>query len=181
MPEAYKIKSMVKIGKTSIFCLDDHKTFSEDVKKRFSDPLRYKVVSTASKTDLLNMLQTEADTNACKVVIISLHDTRENIESIEHLTIDIKKVCQDTGIILLAQADKIEDVKKAIRMNIDSYIPRNDNSVLRIHNTVKKLISHRSLAINSRRRKLSLYVILVFIIISLIILIVSYFKVPEFF
>ena len=172
---------MVKIGKTSIFCLDDHKTFSEDVKKRFSDPLRYKVVSTASKTDLLNLLRSEADTNACKVVIIGLHDTKENIEAIEHLTVDIKKICPDTGIILLAQCDKMEDIKKAIRINIDSYVPRNDNSILRIHNTVKKLISHRNLSINSRRRRLSLYILLVFVIISLIVLIISYFRLPEFF
>jgi DNA-binding NarL/FixJ family response regulator len=172
---------MVKIGKTSIFCLDDHKNFSDDVKKRFSDPLRYKVISTNSKADLLEMLRSEADTNSCKVVIISLHDTKENMEAIEHLTFEIKKVCQDCGIILLVHCDKLEEVKKTIRVNIDSYIPRNDNSILRIHNTVKKLISHRSLAINGRRRRLSLYVLLIFVIISLILLIVSYFRVPEFF
>ena len=40
----------------------------------------------------------------------------------------IKKEDITTGIILLAPPDKIEDVKKTIRINIDSYIPMNSNT-----------------------------------------------------
>jgi DNA-binding NarL/FixJ family response regulator len=172
---------MVTIGKTSIFCFDDHKNFSDDIKKRFSDSSRYKVVQTTSRNDLLKFIKEEADTNSCKVAIIAIHDSKEHLEVADHLTVEIKDICPDIGIILLVQGDKIDDVKKAIRFNIESYIPRNDNSVLRIHNTIKKLISHRNLAINSKRRKISLYVLLAFILVSLIILIISYFRLPDFF
>jgi DNA-binding NarL/FixJ family response regulator len=172
---------MVKIGKTSIYCFDDHKSFSDDVKKRFSDSARYKVIVTYSKNDLLKFIIDEADTNTCKVVIISIHDSKDNIEIVERLTLEIKDINPDIGIILLAQNDKMEDVKGSIRFNIDSYVPKNDNSILRIHNTIKKLISHRNLAINSRRRKLSFNILLVFVLVSLILLIVSYLILPEFF
>jgi DNA-binding NarL/FixJ family response regulator len=172
---------MVKIGKTSIFCFDDHKNFSDDIKKRFSDTTRYKVVPTSSKNDLIKLIKEEADINCCKVVIIAIHDSREHLEMADHLTIEIKEIDPEIGIILLVQGDKIDEVKKVIKFNIDSYIPRNDNSILRIHNTVKKLISHHHLGINTRRRKLSLYILLVFVLICLVVLIISYFKLPEFF
>ena len=172
---------MVKIGRTFIFCFDDHKNFSDDIKKRFSDTGRYSVISTTSKNDLLKFIRKEADTNACKVVIIATYDSKEHLEMADHLTIEIKAINSDTGIILLVQGAKIEVVKKVIRFNVDAYIARNDNSILRIHNTIKKLISHRNLEINTKRRKLSLYVLLVFLLISLIILIISYFRLPEFF
>lgn len=172
---------MVKIGKTFIFCFDDHKNFSDDIKKRFSDTARYSVISTNSKNDLLKLIIKEADSNSCKVVIIAIYDSKEHLEMADHLSIEIKAIGADIGIILLVQGAKMEDVKKAVRFNIDSYISRNDNSILRIHNTVKKLISHRSLAINSKRRKFSLYVLLVFFLISLLVLLVSYFRLPEYF
>jgi DNA-binding NarL/FixJ family response regulator len=172
---------MVKIGKTTIFCFDDHKNFSDEIKKRFSDSIRYKVVPTTSRNDLLKFVTEEAETNSCKVVIIAIYSTKEHLEMAERLTIEIKDICPDIGIILLVQGDKMEDVQKAIRFNIDSYIPRNDNSILRIHNTVKKLISQRSLTINGIRRKTSIYILLVFLLVCLITIIVSYFRLPEFF
>lgn len=172
---------MVKIGRTSIFCFDDHKNFSDDIKKRFSDSTRYKVIPTSSKNDLINFIKDESDINSCKVVIIAIHDSREHLEMADHLTIEIKEIDPDIGIILLVQGDKMDEVKKSIRFNIDSYIPRNDNAILRIHNTVKKLISHHHLGINARRRKVSLYVLLGFVLICLVILIISYFRLPEFF
>jgi len=172
---------MVKIGKTFLFCYDDHKNFSDDIKKRFSDSERYIVVPTTSRNDLLKLIGTEASTHACKVVIIAIHDSKEHLEMADHLTMEIKNICSDIGIILLVQGDKMDDVRKAIRFNIDSYIPRNDNSILRIHNTVKKIISRHNLEVNGKKRKQSLYVLLIFILVSLIILLVSYFRLPEFF
>lgn len=172
---------MAKAIKTLLFCLDDHKSFSEDVKKRFSDTTRYNVGVYHNKEDFLKHLLKDKEHNLCKVTILGVHDSKENLEMIDHLIIDIKKIDQSTGIIILSPADKIDEVKKSIRFNIDSYIPRNTNTILRIHNTVKKLISEHSLLIFRKRRNFSFYVLISFLILALLFAIISYFKLPMFF
>ena len=172
---------MAKPVKTYLFCFDDHRNFSEDVKKRFSDQSRYTVIVFHNIEDLLKHLVREKDHNFCKVAILGLQDNRENFEIIDHLTVEIKKIDGSTGIILLGPADKIEEIKKAIRINIDSYIPRNANQVLRIHNTVKKLISEHSLLIYRKKRNFSLYFLMIFIAVAMVFTVIALFKLPIYF
>jgi DNA-binding NarL/FixJ family response regulator len=172
---------MAKSVKTYLFCYDDHRNFSEDVKKRFSDQSRYNVVIFHNMEDFLNHLLVQKEHNFCKVAILGLQDTKENFEIIDHLTVEIKKIDVSTGIILLCPSEKIEEIKKTIRINIDSYVPRNANQVLRIHNTVKKLMSEHSLLIYRKRRNFSLYFLLFFLAASIMLVIIAYFRFPEYF
>ena len=99
----------------------------------------------------------------------------------DRLIAEIKKIDNRTGIILLAPPDKIEELKKTARMNVDSYVPKNANTILRVHNTVKKLISEHSLINFRRRRSVSTYILLAFIVLSLILGIVAWFRLPMYF
>jgi len=172
---------MAKSLKTHLFCLDDHKSFSEDVKKRFSDTGRYIVGVEHNREEFIRHLMREKEYNFCKVAILGVHDSKENIEMIDHLIIEIKRIDPGTGIIILSPADKIDEVKKFVRVNVDSYVPRNANTILRIHNTVKKLQSEHSLLIFRKRRNFSFYVLTIFFLLSLLFAIISYFKLPMFF
>lgn len=172
---------MAQVTKTHILCLDDHRSFSEDVKKRFSDTSRYMVNVFHNVDDFIRSMNLEKEHNFCKVAIMGLHDSKENFEVIEHLIIEIKKIDSSTGIIVLAPSEKIDEVKKTIRFNVDSYIPRNGNTILRIHNTVKKLISEHSLLIFRRKRNFSLYVLISFLLLSLLFAVIAYFELPRFF
>jgi DNA-binding NarL/FixJ family response regulator len=167
--------------KTYLFCFDDHRNFSEDVKKRFSDQSKYLVVTFHNREDFLKNLLMVKDSNQCKIAIITLQDSKENFEVTDNLIAEIKKIDVSTGIILLGNPGKIDEIKRTIRVNVDSYVPRNTNQVLRIHNTVKKLMSEHSLLIFRRRRNFSFYFLLVFLAIAFCALIVSYFKFPLYF
>jgi len=172
---------MAKVVKTYIFCFDDHRNFSEDVKKRFSDPAKYTVVTFHNMDDFLNQLIKEKEHNFCKVAIIGLQDTKENFDIINNLTVEIKKIDRSNGIILLGPADKMDEIKKTIRSNIDSYIPRNANQILRIHNTVKKLISEHSLLLYRKRRNFSFYFLLFSIVVAILLVVVALYKLPAYF
>lgn len=172
---------MAKSVKTYLFCYDDHRNFSEDVKKRFSDQSKYNVVTFHNKDDYLNHLLKLKENNFCKVAILGLQDTKENFEIIDHLITEIKKIDMSTGIILLGPPDKMEEIKKAIRINIDSYIPRNANQILRIHNTVKKLVSEHSLLIYRKKRNFSFYFLLIFIAIAILLVVIALLKFPDYF
>lgn len=172
---------MARAPKTYIFCFDDHRIFTEDVKKRFSDTARYIVAIAHNRDEFLKLLVARKDDNFCKVAILGLHDSKENFEMAEHLINHIKKADISTGIILLAPPDKIDEVKKTIRMNIDSYIPLNSNTLLRVHNTVKKLISEHSLLIYRKKRNFSFYILLIFLALSVAIAVIAWVRLPMFF
>ncbi|HEX2919869.1 MAG TPA: hypothetical protein VHO50_01760 [Bacteroidales bacterium] len=151
--------------KTYLYCLDDHRTIIEDLRKKFKDQLRYGVLSCQSGSDLVLAIEKEKDRNSCKIVIITLHEMSEQHNPVEKLISDIKKADKNTGIILVCHPEKISEVSKAIVFNVDSYIPQNANTVLRIHNTVKKLISEQNIHIRREKRNISLYVLMVFIVL----------------
>jgi hypothetical protein len=123
---------MAKTRMTYLICYDDHRNFTEDIKKRFSDTSRYQVASFHNKQDLLTFCTKEAENNSCKVAVIGVPDAREQFESVDELTQEIRNSDPGTGLILLVPPDKMDDLKKSVRFNIDAYIPRNANSILRI-------------------------------------------------
>jgi hypothetical protein len=100
---------------------------------------------------------------------------------IDQLTMEVKKIDLRTGLILLGQPDRMEEIKKIVKYNINAYIPKNANAILRIHNTVKKLISEHSIGIFKKRRNFSLYILLGFILFSALIILIAYFKLPQYF
>jgi hypothetical protein len=167
--------------KVHLFCYDDHRGFSGDVRKRFSDTARYTVLSFQTRKEFIDRLKAEKNHNFCKVAILGVHDTKEQIEMMHHLTMEIKSIDSLTGIILLGTPEKMEEIEKTVKFNIEAYIPKNANSVLRIHNTVKKLTSEHNIKILKRRRNLSLWLLLGFLILSSLILLVAYFNLPEYF
>lgn len=166
---------------TYLLCFDDHRNFTEDVKKRFSDKSRYEVISFNTTRDFLASFRKERDITSCKVGIIGVPDNREQFDMIGNMAQEIKKIDPGAGIILLVSVDRMDDLKKAVRFNIDAYVPRNANTILRIHNTVKKLISEHSITVFRKRRNFSLYVLLAFLILSALIILLAYFKFPHYF
>jgi len=172
---------MAKNLKTHIFCYDDHRGFSEEVRKRFSDLSRYIVLSFQTREELLNKLEKDKEQKFCKVAILGLHDTKEQFEMIDQLTMEIKRIDQATGLILLGPPDRMELIKKCVKFNIDAYIPKNSNSILRIHNAVKKLISEHGIAIFRKKSHISLYILVGFILLTIILIIVAFFRLPHYF
>ena len=172
---------MTENKKTHIYCYDDHRGFSDDVRKRFTDSTRYSVVSFQTREEFISKLEEENDHKYCKVAILGLHDTREQFEMIDQLTLLIKKIDPRTGLILLGPPDKMELIRKTLKFNIDAYVPKNANSILRIHNTVKKLISEHSIGIFRKKRNFSIYILLGFLLLSLLLIIITYFRLPQYF
>ena len=172
---------MAKNIKTHLFCYDDHRGFTEDVRKRFTDKSRYTVLSFQTREEFVIHLEEEREHKFCKVAILGLHDTKEQFEMIDQLTMQIKRIDPLTGLILLGPPDKMEEIRKTLKFNIDAYIPKNANSILRIHNAVKKLISEHSIRIFRKKRNFSIYVLLGFLRLSILLGVVAYFKRPLYF
>ena len=167
---------MAKINKTYLFCLDDHKSFSEEVKKRFTDTERYHVEIFHNRDELLSALRRDREFNRCKVVILGIHDPKERYEITSELVTSIKKYDRRTGVIILTPPEKADEIMKSVKFNVDAFIVRNNNSILRIHNTVKKLISEYNLLYYRRLRNISLYSLIVFLVIAGVVGLFTWFR-----
>ena len=172
---------MGKNIKTSLLCYDEYRGFTENIRKQFPDENRYTIISIQARDEFINNIKTERDHNLCKVAILGVHDTKEHIDVIEKLTLEAKRIDPQTGLILICPVDKMDEIKKTIRFNIDAYIPNNANSLLRIHNMVKKMISEHNIGIFRKKRNLSLYVLLAFILSAIVMGIISFFRFPQYF
>ena len=56
---------MAKNIKTHLFCYDDHRGFTEDVRKRFTDLSRYTVESFQTQEEFLSSLEAAKEHNFC--------------------------------------------------------------------------------------------------------------------
>lgn len=167
--------------KTYLACYDDFRWFSEDVRGRFDDTSRYNVTSFVSVEDFMAYLEKGKDHMNCKVAILGAHDTVEQFEMIGRLTKEIKKLDRKIGIILICTPDKLEDIKKIIPSDVDAYIPKNSNAIIRLHNAVKKLISEYGIINYRKRRNLSLFILGGFFLLFIILFIIARFKFPQYF
>lgn len=172
---------MPGIKMTYVICYDDHRSFTDEMIMRFSDKDRYTVESFHNKADFLDNISKEKESRSCRVAIIGIPDTLGEYDTIDEMTSEIKKSDPDTGIILLGHQDKMDEIRKAVIFNIDAYVPRNSNAVLRIHNTVKRLISERNIAIFRKRRNIAFYVLAAFVFLVLIFLLIARIRLPYFF
>jgi hypothetical protein len=172
---------MTKINQAHLFCLDEHRTFSEDVRKRFSDASKYRVISTSSQHEFLKTLENERDHSFCKVAVITVYEAKEQGLVIETLAKAVKDTDPEAWLILVYPVEKGEEIKRYLKYNIDGFIPRNDNAIIRLHNTVKRLIGWHHLEISRKRRNLSMLFLLAFAVLSIILLILAYFRYPLYF
>lgn len=166
---------------TYLICYDDHRTFTEDVRKRFSDTAKYRVESFQTHEDFSGYMRKIREVKNCRVAIVVVPDKYETIDPIGAMTDEISRTDPDSGIILVVPADKMEEVRKVIKFNIDAYIARNTNAILRIHNEVKKLVSEHNIHIYRKRAHISLYILITFVILFIIAVIIAYFRLPVYF
>jgi hypothetical protein len=167
--------------KTFLICYDDFRWFSEEIRGRFDDTARYNVISFVAVEEFMAYLEHSKDQKYCKVAILGAHDTTEQFEMIGRLTHEIKKVDPGTGIVLVCTPDKLEEIKRIIPSNIDAYIPKNANAILRLHNAVKKLISEHGINNFRKRRNFSFYALIGFLILFLVMIIIAWFELPQYF
>ena len=171
----------MKIIRTYIFCLDDHKSFSEDVKNRFSDPTKYFVEVTHNREDFMKSIRKEDEPGIYRIAIIGLYDSKDNMEYTESIISGIRESAPETAVLLITPQDKTEEIRDNSKLTADYFIPKNTNAILRIHNSVKKLISEHNLSLYSKRKKLSTLILVFFLIASAFFLLVARFVLPGYF
>ena len=172
---------MARTKMTYLYCLDDHRNTADEIKKRFSDTSRYKVESFYSIEDFVVQFRKGLEPLSCKVAIIAIPEAKDKLDNYNDVTRELKRIDPGSGIILLVSQQLMDEIRKLIMYNIDDYIPISQNSVTRIHNAVKKIISENNITINRKFRNISFYILAAFVLISALGLLILYLKFPHLF
>jgi hypothetical protein len=172
---------MVNPEYTYLFCLDEKKSYSVEVRRRFNDATRYEVLVSQSRHELLNLVKQYRQARGLKVALLPFADTSDQNEPVKTIAAEIEMVVPDIVIILLVSGEVPEELVAKSGINAYSWVPATNNSVLRIHNSVKKLISEENLTRKIKRKKRVLGVLMASVIAVLLLLLYSRFRFPQYF
>ena len=172
---------MAKTNQLHLICYDEHRTYPEEMRKRFADPDKYRISLVVSQKELLKQFEAEKDKSKAKVAVMVLRELNGSHENIESLAREIKRNNPYAGVILVCPGEKTEELKNISSLTFDDIIPKNDNSVLRLHNAVKKYVSAKNLDRMRKHRNISLIVLLIFIFLAVLGLIIARIRYPVYF
>jgi hypothetical protein len=166
---------------TYLFCLDDKRSYSVEVKRRFNDTSRYMVFVSPSRHELLNLVTEYLPRPGFKIAILPYYNIPDQSEPVQVLASEIQRISPDLSIVLLVHGESPEEV--VVKSGIDAYswVPASNNSILRIHNSVKKLISEKSLEIRTRKRNIAFRLLVAFLLLAVIALVTARFRFPHYF
>lgn len=173
--------NMARTNQLHLICYDEHRTYPEEMKKRFADPDKYRISLVVSQKELLKQFEADTDKSKAKVAVMVLSELNEIHENIESVARDIKRSSPCAGVMLVCPGEKIEGLRKISSLSFDDIIPKNDNSVLRLHNAVKKYVSAKNLDRMKKHRNISLIVLLAFIFLAALGIIIARVRYPVYF
>jgi len=166
---------------TYLFCLDDKQSYSVEVKRRFNDASRYMVFVSQSRNELLNLVKEYLLRPGYKIAILPYYNLSDMSEPVQALAAEIQRINPGLSIVLLVHGDSPEESVMKSGISAYSWVPASNNSILRIHNSVKKLISEKSLEIRTRRRNLAFKLFIFVIAVSAIAIVAAFFRFPQYF
>ncbi len=172
---------MVDSEFTYLFCLDDKRSYSVEVKRRFNDASRYMVFVSQSRNELLNLVKEYIPRKGYKIAILPYYNLPDMSEPVQALAKEIQRISQGLSIVLLVHGDSPEETVQKSGIEAYSWVPASNNSILRIHNSVKKLISEKSLEVRTRRRKFAFRLFLAVLLVSLFGVVAAYLRFPQYF
>lgn len=166
---------------TYLFCLDEKKNYSVEVNRRFDDGTRYEVLVSQSRHEFLNIVKQHRSGSSTKVALLPFADTHDQNDPVKTIAADIRAVSPDIIIILLVSGESPDELVLKSGINPYAWVPATNNSVLRIHNVVKKLISEKTLTLKTTRIRRVGRILVGLIIAALLFLVYSVFRFPQYF
>jgi len=163
----------------NIIIIDGDEFFSKILKTKFESTASYKIMDFSSGEEFLeNFIKSKLPKNSIPFIILdySLKENKGNggKDGLEILKI-IKELYPDIDVIMISVLEDIDIATTSMHYGATSFIKKNENSFLRIHNNIKYLISKRRLERTKKQSRLTRKIFLI-LIISLILVILFFFK-----
>lgn len=164
--------------KTHLFIYDERKLFTGEIARKFDDPARYEISSFHVGDEFIRSVCMKQDRRSCVIAILGTGEAAEHAVSMVE---KLKSARHIKGIILLCPPDKTDEIRKSASVAIETCIPQNSNSVLRLHNLVKKIFSEHTINIYRIRRNRSAAVLGIFLLLAALLFLGAMARLPQYF
>jgi FixJ family two-component response regulator len=162
-----------------IYLIDDDEFITKILKTKFETSTNYKVLSFSSGEEFLEyVIKNKIPKMSLPIIILDYslktHKNYDAKDGIEILKI-IKELYSDVEVIMISSFEDIDIATSSMHYGATSFVKKNENSFLRIHNTIKYTISRKKLEKTKKQSQLARKFFLI-LIITLIVLILFFFK-----
>ncbi len=170
---------------TQVYLIDDQKIYFKEISKEFENPLKYKINTFTSVLSFISHLKSNPvlKTNF-QIVFLSFNpghnQTGDKPEVIEALQ-NIKKIIPFSEVFILSFKVSEELESTLITSGASGLIQKNENAVLRMTNKIKGLISEKNLEQKRKVSRISIKLLIYFILLVVIITAIVYFIYPDYF
>ncbi len=170
---------------TQVYLIDDQKTYFNEIIEEFENPLKYKVNTFTSELSFIKHLESNPvlKTNL-QIVFLSFNadhnQTSDKPEVIEAFQ-KIKKIIPFSEVFILSFKVSEELENKLISSGASGLIQKNENAVLRITNKIKGMISEKYLVQKRKVSRISIKLLIGFVLLIVIITAIVYFIYPDYF
>lgn len=172
---------IIKESDINIYLVDDDELLNKILRTKFEQAGGYKIYSfTNGESFLEHFIKRKFNKKQIHIVILDyLLKSAENPQAKNG--IDILKIIRETNpeveVIMLSGLDDVDIATNALKCGAVSFVRKNENSFLRIHNNVKFIISEKRLKITKNQSRTT--IIIFFALITLVILFSIYYYFTE--
>lgn len=153
--------------------------FVKIIKDKFESTTDYKIRTYLLCSDFIKELKKTIFTKYHHHIVIldyfiSSEDGSDLSNGLEILKF-IKETDPNIVVIMLSEKDEVEAASAATRIGAISFIKKNENSFMRIHNNIKWAVSERNLKRLRSQSRAALHIFLTIIVVIIIVVFIIYY------
>lgn len=179
------IRDIRKMKLVYVYFVDRNRTFFPQVKERLANEEKYTVHLFSTTEILYDHLKTlNPDDTSTNIIFLNTENAHYGNSGTEKLIENVKKIKsihQVFNIFVLTNQKDLNTLNDLTTAGALRIIPKNDNSVHRIINYIKGLISEKNLEKKRKATILPLKILLIFVLLIIILAIIAYIIQPEIF
>ncbi|MBN2668530.1 MAG: response regulator [Bacteroidales bacterium] len=167
----------------NIYLVDDDVLLLKILDNKFKKTTQYNVLPFRSGEDFLHYyISNQVKKNQIQIVILdynlstSDNNSKDGLEILKY----IKEISQDVHVIILSGFVSQAVSDKMKKLGAEVCIKKNENSYIRIQNTIKWIISERVIKEKKKQSRLTLAIFLTVLFIIVIIGVLNFLKILSF-
>ena len=161
----------------NIYIVDDDRLLLEILEAQFKKASKYNIFTFTSGEDFLQYyISNPINKKQSQIVLLDLNlgtsseNKKDGIEILKH----VKGISKDVHVVILSGYITQAISKKVKLLGAIECIKKNENSFIRVHNTIKLIIGNRAILDKKQQAKVTVYIFLIILLTMIIIGLINF-------
>ncbi|MDY0160292.1 MAG: response regulator, partial [Bacteroidales bacterium] len=156
------------------YYVDDDLLYLSYFRKTFNFDLPHSLFTFSSGEALINKFSRDISNSNFKIVILDyvLSSVDKKARTGIELLPIIKEIDPETEVIILSEYENMDVKATSSNLHPSTYIRKNDHTFIRLYSAINLIISKYNLKRKKRAGRISIYILLSFVILTLILFVI---------